>query len=198
MIKYADYNSLYPSVNVDTPYPIGHATVRVLPPEETVVNWTHSAQNPYKGILKALFEPPRQTLIPVLPKRFPNDERLLFALCPLCSEAYRKVRPPPDLVCRHTTEERCFVVTLAHTEVNEALDNGYILRELYRVWEFDVFDDGLFKSYIRDFLRLKITSSGWPDHVKTEDQRHAYLEAIRQNERIDIQADEVHKNKGLR
>lgn len=198
MIKYADYVSLYPSVNVDTLYPVGHATVTVIPPERTMVNWTHSSQNPFKGLLKILVEPPRQTLIPVLPKRFPNDERLLFALCPLCSETYRKKRPPSNTVCRHSQDEHCFVVTLPHIEVNEALDNGYIVREVFRVWEFKDFDSSLFTKYVRTFMRLKIQASGWPTNVKTDDQRKEYLAEIERTEGIVIDPKDVCFNPGLR
>ena len=175
-----------------------HANVIVIPSDKTSVNWTHSSQNPYKGLLKVLVEPPRRTLIPVLPKRFPNDDRLLFALCPLCSETFRKQRPPPDTICRHAREERCFVVTLPHIEVNEALDNGYVMRELYRVWEFKVWDSNLFKDYVADFMRLKIQASGWPKNVKTDAQRAAYLAEIERTEGIKIDPADVCFNPGLR
>lgn len=198
VIKYADYVSLYPSVNVEAAYPCDHAKVIVVPPDKSSVNWTHSSQNPYRGLLKVLVEPPRHTLIPVLPKRFPNDDRLLFALCPLCAETYRKQRPPPDTVCRHSREERSFVVCLPHIEINEALDNGYIVRELYRVWQFDVFDDALFKEYVHDFMRLKIQASGWPSNVKTDAERAAYLAEIERTEGIKINAADVSFNPGLR
>lgn len=196
-IKYADFVSLYPSVNAETAYPVDHPTVIVIPPEEATVNWTHSSQNPYKGILKCLVEPPRKTIIPVLPRRFPNDSRLLFALCPLCAEAFRKHRAPPDTLCHHSTDDRCFVVTLPHTEINEALDNDYIVREVYRVWEFKVFDDSLFADYVRDFLLIKRAASGWPEEFTEEAQRQQYVKEVRQKERIDLKYEDVVKNKGL-
>lgn len=193
-----DFVSLYPSVTVNTKFPVSHGRVTVIPPDQTKVNWTSAAQNPYKGILKVLVEPPRRTLVPVLPKRFANDERLLFALCPLCSETYRKRRAPSGTQCRHTSEERCFVVTLPHIEINEALENGYTVREVYRVWEFDRFDDTLFAEYVRDFLRLKVEASGYPEEVVTDEQKQRYIDMVEQREGIRLDAANIRKNPGLR
>ena len=182
---------------MNSAYPVGHASVRVIPSNQTVVNWTRSSQNPYQGLMKVLVEPPRHTLIPVLPKRFPNDDRLLFALCSLCAESYRNRRPPVDTVCRHSREERCFVVTLPHIEINEALDNGYCVRELYRVWEFKEFDATLFADYVRDFMRLKIQATGFPENVATVEQKRAYLREIHRNEGIWVEPTDVNPNPGL-
>lgn len=181
-----------------TEYPVGHAKVKVFSSDQTTVNWTHSSQNPYRGLLKVLVEPPRRTLIPVLPKRFPNDDRLLFALCPLCAETYRNRRPSVGLLCRHSPDERCFVVTLPHIEINEALDNGYTIREIYRVWQFNEYDCTLFSDYVRDFLRLKIQATGFPKSLETDEQRRQYLLDIYKHEGIWIEPEDIHKNEGLR
>lgn len=89
------------------------------------------------------------------------------------------------------------MVTLPHIEINVALDNGYCVRELYRVWEFKEFDATLFADYVRDFMRLKIQATGFPENVTTVEQKRAYLCEIHRNEGIWVEPTDVNPNPGL-
>lgn len=58
----------------ETPFPLGHPTLtvhnkRLDPP------WASSWDNPHRGLIKCIVEPPDSIKIPVLPHKF--DERLL-------------------------------------------------------------------------------------------------------------------------
>jgi len=55
-------------------------------------------------------------------------------------------RENPGYACNHNAREREFVTTCTHMELNAALDDGYIVDELYRVWEYTEWSDDLFKA----------------------------------------------------
>ncbi|KAL3084252.1 hypothetical protein niasHS_009740 [Heterodera schachtii] len=103
-IKIKDFNSLYPSRNMFTKYPIGHPTLLKMDKD---VEWTkpvHMVDNdgvPIEGIIKCFVVPPRHCLldIPVIPVRMNN--RTLFMLCRRCSEMYPKGLVDPDYNCPH-------------------------------------------------------------------------------------------------
>lgn len=123
-ISYLDVQSLYPYTNYVTDYPIGIPDVSVLTER---VHWTSSNNNPYKGLLKVVVLPPTNTTIPVIPMKV--DERLLFPLCRTCAKTKRKdaQHRQPDYMCKHTDDERSFLCTITHNELNKALDRGYVV-----------------------------------------------------------------------
>ena len=86
---YYDFNSLYPSVNYYTKYPIGHPKRKFW---NIPVDWSkrihmrEQFSESASGLFKVFVIPPQDTIIPVLPARF--DERLLFPLCIRCALSY--------------------------------------------------------------------------------------------------------------
>jgi hypothetical protein len=164
-ISYKDFNSLYPYVCFTTLYPIKHPKVRVV---NQPVYWTKALDNPYKGLLKVKVIPPQKLRIPVLPLKV--DDRLLFCLCRTCAVKHPHGGRIPGYTCNHNSREREFVTTCTHIELNAALDDGYIVDELYRVWEYEEWSDDLFKPYIRDWMTIKIHSSGWPSECKDSEK----------------------------
>jgi len=134
------------------------------------------------GLIKCLVVPPRGTDdIPVLPMR--ESGRLLFPLCRTCARENKTGRYDPDYFCRHFEEkDRAFVATIARPELLLALENGYTVRKLYRCYAFEKsflflftlfelyrFDSEIFKNYIREFLKIKVESSGWPSLCRSEE-----------------------------
>lgn len=77
--------------------------------------------------------------------------------------------------CTHETTERSFISTLTSIELNLALDNGYIVVKVFKVWNYTEWDDDLFKSYIRDFMKTKIETSGWPKDCDTDLKKTEFL-----------------------
>jgi hypothetical protein len=144
-IGYKDFCSLYPATMNETEYPIGHPERIILNQE---VNWTSSRDNKYKGIIKAFVIPPQHMRVPVLPMKLKNG-RLAFPLCSQCSADHQKGLKASAYSCTHNDEERGWVATLTHIELNAALDRGYRLTSLIRVLHWKKWSSEVFKPYIR-------------------------------------------------
>lgn len=121
-IKYFDITSLYPYICYTGRFPLKSPSVKVL---NEAVRWTSSADNPYTGLLKVVVLPPHDILVPPLPMKTPS--RLLFSLCAACAKHYEKRSTlVKDYKCNHKEEEREYLTTATHHELNTALDRGYI------------------------------------------------------------------------
>nr|CAD2141913.1 unnamed protein product [Meloidogyne enterolobii] len=162
-ISYFDVTSLYPFTNFNTNYPIGHPIVHTLNEE---VHWTCAADNPYKlALLKVFVIPPKKIDIPVLPAKF-DEERLLFPLCAECSKLNPKGNIIENYSCTHTERQRGWVSSCTSIELNAALEEGYIVKKVYRVLEYTKSDNELFRPYMREFLAQKIHATGFDDKIK--------------------------------
>ncbi len=61
------------------------------------------------------------------------------------------------MLCPHRRDEdRGFVTTLTHLELNLALEKGYRVIKLYSALVWDRWSPDLFKDYIRDFMKIKV------------------------------------------
>jgi hypothetical protein len=63
-----------------------------------------------------------------------------------------------------------------------------------RVWHFSTWSSDLFKTYIRQFLKLKIEASGWPEDVKTDQDKENFVQVNRDRYGIDIDPSAMIKN----
>jgi hypothetical protein len=214
MISYKDFASLYPFTNYNTEYPVGHPDdVYVCRESERDVHWTTASQNRFKGILKVLVLPPQHLKIPVLPLKLEGDGRLLFPLCRRCCELYPTGKRISDYKCVHSDQERMFVTTVTHLELNEALDSGYAVHKLYRYYDYSeapqaaLWDADLFKSYVNEFMKIKLQASGWPLAIekeecaeKREELKQKFIDDTRQRFGIDLEREKIDKGKnaGLR
>jgi hypothetical protein len=171
-ISYKDFNSLYPYVCYTTQYPIKHPKVIVFD-EPMRVNWAKAEDNPYKGLLKVRVTPPQALRVPVLPMRI--DQRLLFCLCRTCASNYPKGAYIPNYCCTHSASQREFVSTCTHMELNAALEDGYTVSQVYRVWQYEEWSDQLIKPYIRDFYKIKTQASGWPHDCQDCEEKGGLL-----------------------
>ena len=52
--------------------------------------------------------------------------------------------------------------------------------------------------YINKFLKVKTEASGWPDNVKTDEERQKYIDDFYRHEGVLLERDKVKKNPGLR
>ncbi|KAH7697592.1 hypothetical protein AAVH_35324, partial [Aphelenchoides avenae] len=193
-ISYLDIQSLYPYTNYVTEYPLGKPDVTVLSQD---VRWTHSWDNPYNGLLKVKVLPPWDLFLPVLPMKF--DERLLFPLCRSCAIEYKdKSTLVAGYSCTHSAEQRAFVTTTTHNELNVALDRGYIVTYVDRVWTWQTWSANLFKSYVAQFMKIKAEASGWPSDNMTDAEKQAYIDENRRRYGIELDANNMVKNPGRR
>ena len=179
-IKYLDFCSLYPYTQKYKDFPLEH-------PEIIISNFKDISE--YFGLVKLKILAPRNMYIPILPTRV--DGKLLFALCSKC--ANNRIYN-----CKHSNEERAFVGTWCTEEVKVAVKKGYRIIEMYEVWHFAKRSNTLFKSYIDMFLKLKQQASGFPENVKTQEEKEKYVLDYFNHEQILLDIDQIFLNPGMR
>lgn len=128
-------------------------TVHILNKDEV---WRSSRDNPYPhAILKVWVEPPEQIDVPILPLKVGN--RLLFPTCYRCCEQFPDGGRDVSYSCGHSPEERSFVTVTTSPELNAALDEGYVVRKVFRVLEYTKTDKKLFAPYVAEFVAEKVS-----------------------------------------
>ncbi|KAL3084171.1 hypothetical protein niasHT_039297 [Heterodera trifolii] len=212
-IKVKDFNSLYPSRNMFTNYPVGHPTVVQFDKD---VEWELPEHivgddgNRLEGIIKCFVVPPRHCHydIPVLPYRLNN--RTLFPLCRTCSEMYPRGLIDPEYNCDHFEDsERGFSTTVTHIELEAALRSWYKVTHVYRAYIWPLacdWSNGLFHSYLLKFLKMKFEASGYPascteagiSEVESERRKQEHIDKAKQKAQVDLEADRIKHNPGLR
>ena len=91
-------------------------------------------------------------------------------------------------------------------EVELVINHGYIMVEIYEVlhWErSDMIDmktqkGGIFNNYINTFLTIKAEASGYPDNVKTDEDKKNYIQQLEEKEGIAVDENKIKFNPGLR
>ena len=122
----------------------------------------------------------------------------MFALCRSCCEEMRQ----DD--CNHENpKDREFTGTWVVNELRKAVELGYIVREIYIVWQYETtrFDGqsgGLFANYVNTFLKIKQESSGWPSWCKDDESKNRYLLEYERDEGIKLDPTKIEQNAGLR
>jgi len=191
-IKFFDICSEYPFINHKGTYVTGHCAI-FLEDEEMPQAKT------WNGAVKATVLPPQDLFLPVLPYKCCN--KLMFPLCRSCTEAQSQES------CTHDKpDERSFTGTWCANEFQLALEKGYTplkIHELHQYPEVKVYNektktDGLFSAYVRENMAMKYEASGWPPHIKTDEQKDRYIQDIFERDGIVIQKDRVEKNPGKR
>ena len=130
----------------DTSYPVGHPKREVH--DNKAVDWRSSADNPYLGVIKAFVIPPQNLRVPVLPMRMKSG-RLAFSLCSACARKHNEGLRDANYRCLHSDEQRGWVATLTHLELNAALDRGYRVTRLIRTLHWEEWSTELFKPYVQ-------------------------------------------------
>jgi hypothetical protein len=170
-IKYSDFKSLYPSVNKQAEYPIGHPvviTMNDLPENARIED--------YFGIAKVKVLPPSHLYFPVLPYR--SQGKLKFPLCRTCADN------ETQSLCTCTDEDRAWIGTWCIPELEKAIELGYEVQKIYEIYHWNVTkvinkdfgENGLFGEYVNTFLKLKEEASGWPAERTTEEDREHFLQ----------------------
>ena len=205
---YIDFTSLYPDVLKYKKYPVGHPTrfVQNIPPPRVKTNCTQACscegehlELPYFGLMKVTILPPTNLHIPVLPVRI--NDKLKFPLCYTCAKEENNTQ-----ACNHPEEKRMFTQSYCTPEVEVAINCGYKIVKVHEVlhWsESEVYNSstksgGLFTDYINTFLKLKQEASGFPDNVKTEEEKEQYVNNYFDHEGVQLDIEKIEKNPGLR
>jgi hypothetical protein len=135
-IKYLDVTSLYPFICSFAMLPIGHPEIQFGDQcDLSRLDRTH--QNPYFGYVRCKVIPNKRDLLGLLPGKLPCG-KLVFDL--------------NEKVGMWFTEE-----------IYLAMENGYIITEIYEVHHFDEENrsDKLMRGYMEAFLTLKQEAEGW-------------------------------------
>ena len=187
-MRYFDVTSLYPFINATKKYPVGH-------PEIILNDFgdLNTVFDRYFGFMKCTVLPPENLYIPVLPAKFGEDKKLLFALCRTCAE-----ERTPEIKCQHAPDQRALTGTWFIDEVKKAVEMGYELQRVHGVYHFEETSTELFGDYIRLFYKLKLISSGIPTECKTDDDLAAYITQVKEKEGIDLKKEDFQVNPGMR
>ena len=188
-IRYCDITSLYPWVNKNCCYPVGHPQIITQPADQSI----HS----YFGLALVDVLPPSGLFHPVLPVRV--EGKLLFPLCGSCVEE-EQAKPLLQRChyCTHTDTERMLRGTWCTPELIKAMEKGYVLMKIHEVWHFpcNQRQAGLFRDYVDQWLKIKQEASGWPGWCHTVDQKREYVVNYKEREGIRLDISQIAKNPG--
>ena len=188
-IRYTDITSLYPWVNKNSTYPVGHPTIISQPADQTL--------DSYFGIATVDIIPPAGLFHPVLPVR--AGGKLTFPLCRSCVEE-EQAKPMLERThyCQHTNAERTLRGTWCTPELVKAVQKGYTLIKIHEVWHFtpEQRKTGLFREYVDKWLKIKQESSGWPSWCQTVEQKREYILNYKEREGIRLDISQIAKNPG--
>lgn len=187
-IKYVDFTSLYPAVQKYDCFPVGH-------PEIITENFTDI--NQYFGIVKCTVLPPQNLFLPVLGVKM--HSKLLFPLCYSCAKGKLSE-------CYHDEKERVIMGTWVSFELQTAVKYGYKIIKIHEVWHYsnkiqqnkETNKSGLFGKQVDLFLKYKQEASGFPNNVKSEEEKDQYISDYYKAEGILLEKDKIKKNSGLR
>lgn len=136
-IRYVDITSLYPWVNKNCSYPIGHPQIITQPVDQNI--------NSYFGIALVDILPPVGLYHPVLPVRF--SSKLTFPPCNKCvEEEQAKLMLTRTHFCHHSDEDRMLHGTWCTLELNKAVEMGYQIVKIHEVWNFHTNNEKLASS----------------------------------------------------
>ena len=126
-IRYVDITSLYPWVNKNCQYPIGHPQIITQPRDQSIRS--------YFGLATVDILPPAGLYHPVLP--LCCGGKLTFALCRSCvEEEQAKPLLQRTHYCVHSDADRMLRGTWCTPELIKAIEKGYTLVKIHEVWNF--------------------------------------------------------------
>ena len=188
-IRYTDITSLYPWVNKNCTYPIGHPNIITQPTDQSL--------DSYFGIATVDILAPAGLFHPVLPVRSGN--KLTFPLCRACVQT-EQAQPMLTRThyCPHSDADRKLRGTWCTPELVKAVEKGYTLIKIHEVWHFppEQRQTGLFANYVDTWLKLKQESAGWPGWCQTLEQKREYILRYQEQEGIRLDIPSIAKNPG--
>ena len=207
--KYVDFTSLYPDILKYRRFPVGH-------PERITSNFQQCLFTPCNGdcfysscegkhwtlpyfwVMQVTVLPPTDLIHPVLPLKC--NGKLKFPLC------YKCACNENEDMCTCLDNDRMFTHTYCTPELEVAINMGYTIIQIHEAlhWkETEMYNSvtkqgGLFTQYINTFLKLKQESSGYPQNVKSEEEKQAYIDQYLDHEGILLEKECIDRNAGLR
>jgi hypothetical protein len=185
---YIDFTSLYPYVQKYGQFPIGHPTI---------ITENFKSLDNYFGLVYCRILPPQNLYIPLLP--YHTNNKLMFPLCATCANTLSSD-------CNHLPHERELEGTWVILEVLKAIEKGYQITQINEIWHFDetsvynkeIQKGGLFSDYVNTFLKIKQQAAGFPNWVKSAEDKQKYIQNFYKREGIQLEIDKVIENNGLK
>lgn len=170
--KYQDIQSLYPYVQFFKPMPVGIPQILKF----------HSTEN-----------------LEEISQKILNEEWFGFIECDLLCQEYLH---HPVLVCKNSAQSKLTAdllpktkITITTAECQVALKKGYQLTKVYEVHLYQK-STTLFKSYIQQYLKIKIENSGMPSWIKTDQDWTEFAEEQYTRHGIQLVKENMTKNPG--
>ena len=82
-------------------------------------------------------------------------------------------------------------------ELEKALEKGYRILQLHKVWHWSETYNELFKGYIYTFLKIKQEASGYSKDCITEEQKQQYVEEYFEHQGIWLEPSKIVYNSRL-
>ncbi|XP_055388262.1 uncharacterized protein LOC129616653 [Condylostylus longicornis] len=193
-ICYYDFTSLYPYVNKNSKYPIGHPKIYN---SQECLQFENDISK-IDGLIKCAVLPPQNLWLPILPIRANN--KMLMVLCRSCAEMENVLYK-----CTHNDKERMFFGTWTDMELKLSVKYGYTIIEIHEIWHYDceTYDSisktgGLFTDYMNYFIKYKTEGSGYPTGIQTKSEQDAYIKNFFENEGVMLDKSKIALNPSLR
>ena len=165
-----DIVSLYPSCMVNRDFPIGKPVFI----DKNDIPLPFNIGD-YFGTVSCEVIPPEKLYLPVLPYKTKLGGKLTFPLCKECVE-HQLLR------CTHFGQRcRNLIGCWTTVELELAIHEGYKIVQVYQICNFAERSNTLFKSFILHMLKGKLEASGYPKTVTTENDKHSYIQTIKNN-----------------
>ena len=108
--------------------------------------------------------------------------------------------------CEHSESERSFEDVFTSIELEQAVKDGYVISKIFEIWDFKEtaqYDPisktgGLFTTYINLFLSGKIQASGYPENVKSEEEKDQFIREFFETEGVTLIKEQIKSNPGIR
>jgi hypothetical protein len=146
-ILYFDYTSLYPFVNKQCTYFVGHPIVHIGNNVDILK---------MNGLVHCKVLAPGRLHSPVLPDKM---GKLYFHLCRTCATEQKTI------YCSHSDAERAFDGIWTTFELRLALKFGYKILDIYESWDYSEtrtykpgVEMGIFNRFVDHFLKMKQVS----------------------------------------
>ena len=174
-------------MNANAEYPVGHPVIITNPTDQDI--------NAYFGMALIDILPPTDLFHLVLPHR--SGGKLTFPLCKQCvSDEMEKPLSERRYTCPHTDKERMLHGTWCTPEIHKAVECGYKIVHIHEVWHFKSSKKGLFSNYVRQWLKVKQESAGYPQWANTEEQKTLYRTWYADHKGIQLVPNQITKNPG--
>ena len=185
IIRYIDFNSLYPHVMCAYPVPVGEPIII----EEDFEEYLPHIEE-FFGLISCKVLPPDDVMFPVLHTSIRKKQ--MYPLCYTCAmNEYHGL-------CQCSVEDRMIRGKWTSEEIKEALRQGYEIVDIYQMVHYEERDQEMFSKYIKSLYVDKQEASGWPAECQTDEQKVEFCMEFQRRMGVTLDPAKIHSNPGRR